>query len=430
VYDADSDLLNALRRLGVASAAQLQQALGKSQATVSRLLTAADASVLVLGRARRTRYALPEPLLGLPAEQDLYWIDEGGRAHRWGRVASLVGGQAHVLAEGIDHITSRLPWFLAPLRSEGFLGRALARRLAAHGLDANPERWRLHHALFAALHTPDAPGALVLGEPQSVALPELPAARGVALDGLSGGAAKTFPLGSSAAGEQPKLLARGADGHPLLVKFSPPRGTPFGERWNDLLHAEALALEVLGASGIEVAEAHIVRTAERTYFVSRRFDRIGAAGRRHVVPLWAVHEAFVPGPPRHWTATCEVLESRRRLPRGSAAVVADLQRFGRLVGNSDMHFGNLSLFVEREDVARGRFTLAPVYDMLPMRWRPDAASGSLDLWPITPELDDVESDSALLALEFWGRFASTDAVSAEFRRLAAEMGQRITDARR
>lgn len=187
---------------------------------------------------------------------------------------------------------------------------------------------------------------------------------------------------------------------------------------------------MLGASGVDVAKARIVRTAERTYLVSRRFDRVGTAGRRHVVPLWAVHEAFVPGPPRHWTATCEVLELRRRLPRGSAGVVAELQRFGRLIGNNDMHFGNLSLVVERKDVARGRFAIAPVYDMMPKRWRPDAASGSLELRPITPELDDAESGSARLALEFWGRVASTDAISPEFRRLAGEMGQRILAARR
>ncbi|MFO1297307.1 MAG: hypothetical protein U1F25_13120 [Rubrivivax sp.] len=31
--------------------------------------------------------------------------------------------------------------------------------------------------------------------------------------------------------------------------------------------------------------------------------------------------------------------------------------------------------MEVADLARGRFTLAPVYDMLPMRWRPDLLSG-------------------------------------------------------
>jgi len=32
-----------------------------------------------------------------------------------------------------------LPWFLAPLRGEGFIDRLRARELAAWGLSANPE---------------------------------------------------------------------------------------------------------------------------------------------------------------------------------------------------------------------------------------------------------------------------------------------------
>ena len=44
-----------------------------------------------------------------------------------------------------------------------------------------------------------------------------------------------------------------ADGQAVLVKFSPPRGTPFAERWHDLLHAEALALQVLRDHGATVA---------------------------------------------------------------------------------------------------------------------------------------------------------------------------------
>ncbi len=37
-----------------------------------------------------------------------------------------------------------------------------------------------------------------------------------------------------------------------------------------------------------------------------------------------------------------------------------------LIGNTDMHFGNVSFF-PRE---RGRFSLAPIYDMLPMCYAP------------------------------------------------------------
>jgi hypothetical protein len=49
-----------------------------------------------------------------------------------------------------------------------------------------------------------------------------------------------------------------AGGRHVLVKFTPPRGTPFGERWHDLLWAEWLAGQVLAAHGVEVARAHVV----------------------------------------------------------------------------------------------------------------------------------------------------------------------------
>lgn len=52
---------------------------------------------------------------------------------------------------------------------------------------------------------------------------------------------------------------------------------------------------------------------------------------------------------------------------------------GCLIGNSGMHYGDLSPLVAQSDVVQGRFTLPPVYDVLPIRWRPDAATGALDL---------------------------------------------------
>jgi hypothetical protein len=40
---------------------------------------------------------------------------------------------------------------------------------------------------------------------------------------------------------------------------------------------------------------------------------------------------------------------------------------------------------------RGHFTMAPLYDMLPMRWRPDAVSGELRLVPFTPDGADLST---------------------------------------
>ena len=417
----DPVLLSELRRTlaarGVLNSVQLQQALARSQPTVSRLLSALAGEVLTLGQGRSTRYALPQPLRGLPARQPLHWIDEAGQARRWGELSHIAGGRLHVQADGVDLLsTGTLPWFLVPLQAEGFLGRALARRLAALGLPDSPERWSLEDALFAALHTPDAPGALVLGEWRA---PDLPACD---LDTLAATTAATLPAGSSAGGEQAKFLARdndGSDGHPLLVKFSPPRGTPFGERWHDLLHAEHLALALLSEHDVPVAESKLLHTATRTGLASRRFDRVGRLGRRHAVPLWAAHEAFVHGPRQHWGASCEALERQRRLPPGSAAQARALFQFGRLIGNTDMHFGNLSLFVDAADLPRGRFTLAPLYDMLPMRWRPDPSSGELGLLAFTPDPADLHSAAAPLAIEFWGRLSAQGDVSRGMRQLAA-----------
>ena len=144
------------------------------------------------------------------------------------------------------------------------------------------------------------------------------------------------------------------------------------------------------------------------------------------MPLWAVHEAFVPGPKQHWAATCEALAAQRRLPPEAAAQVQALRHFGRLIGNSDMHFGNLSLWVDPGDVAPGRFGLAPVYDMLPMRWRPDAATGALGLLPFTPETIDLQSPARTVAEVFWRRAAMHASLGKGFRTLARTMAERVS----
>ena len=423
-------LLATLASRGVADSGRLQAALGRSQPTLSRLLAGLGPQLVVLGSGRRTRYALPQALMGQPAQQSLHAIDEDGRITPWGRLSFIRGERMHVQAGGIDLLVQgRLPWFLAPLRAEGFIGRQQARSLLAWGLPANPEQWTLEQTLFAALRQPDVPGALVLGDPldDGLAAAPAPATPGVEPDwDALAQATSAGPLaGSSAGGEQAKFLTRAADGAPLLVKYSPPQGSPFGQRWHDLLHAEALALAVLAEHGVQVASSRVVVTPRRSYLVSQRFDRHGPYGRSHVVPLHAVHDAFVAGPRLHWAATCQALARQRRLPAEAAAQAQALLHFGRLIGNNDMHFGNLSLRVAWADLARGRFTLAPVYDMLPMRWRPDSHSGELGLLPFTPEPIDLQSAARPVALRFWQRAEQAPALSAGFRALAGLMAQRL-----
>jgi hypothetical protein len=319
-------------------------------------------------------------------------------------------------------VTDDLPWFLSPLRAQGFLGRLLGQRLAAQGFASNPDQWSLEQVLYAALLLPDPPGAFWLGLDDRAT--SLPLQRDDDFDEVAADVAATLPAGSSAGGEQAKFPGR-IDGEAVLVKFSPPHGTPFGARWSDLLRAEYLALEVLAEHGVDVAASRWRRSAHRSYLVSHRFDRVGAAGRRHVVPLAAWHQAFVGGALRNWEASCAALARQRRVPEETPAQARALQQFGRLIGNNDMHFGNLSLWLEQGDIAAGRGRLAPVYDMLPMRWRPDPMSGALDLLPFTPEEADLRSPACAIAQAFWQAVVDDESITPPFRALAGEMLRRV-----
>jgi HipA-like C-terminal domain len=425
-------LITTLTAGGPASSAQLQRVTGKSQPTLSRALRALGGQVVALGQGKATRYGILKPIRGLAGQQPLWWTDERGVPERWGRLSFLAGDGLHVSAKGIDVLTrGRLPWFLTPLKLQGFLGREWALRL---GLDRDPEHWPLEQTLFAALRIDDPTGAISMGEPMGEWVPQAPldtAARAAHYDTLAADVTATLPAGSSAGGEQAKFLTGLASGDRVLVKFSPPRGTPFGERWHDLLHAEALALQVLGEHGVNVARTRIIESAARTYLESTRFDRIGlhGVGRRHVVTLDAVHEAFVNGSRQNWAATCDALVLQRRMSQTDASAVRALFDFGQLIGNTDMHFGNLSLWAD--DPAKPHFALAPLYDMLPMRWRTDGFNGLQDYSPFDPSRrpaarDDGSISARSVAVTFWQRAANHAPLSAALRAVAAEMAQRLS----
>ncbi|MBK9441181.1 MAG: HipA domain-containing protein [Comamonadaceae bacterium] len=109
------------------------------------------------------------------------------------------------------------------------------------------------------------------------------------LDAMAVDIVKMFAPGSSAGGEQPKFLANNDQHEPLVIKFSPPIGTPSGDRWRDLLRMETLASTVLQRCGLEAAKSEFAQTKTRAYLLSKRFDRVGTHGRLHAVSLGAVH---------------------------------------------------------------------------------------------------------------------------------------------
>lgn len=424
---------------GMWTAAQLRVATGKSQPAVSRALAqlAANpsAGLLIAGAGRSTQYAQVQSIFSRwPGQQPLFATDAAGRSARWGTLFLI--GDGHVRVQGeprfgdFESISQgQLPWFLQSLRPQGFLGRLRGQQLGF--ASANPDEWTLGQTLHAILDAEhDAPGAFSLGDETGELLPEAPldaALRGTHYDRIAADVWQTLPAGSSAGGEQPKFVAHlnGPDGYErMVVKFSPPRGTPFGERWHDLLWAEHLALDVLAQSGVSAAASRIVQSEQRTYLESVRFDRIGALGKRHVLPLSAIHAPFVGGPQQHWVASCELLARRGFLSAEDEHRVRLLRDFGRLIGNTDMHFGNLNFFVDDlAQLARPQFTLAPVFDMLPMVWRPHEFRDEMGYTPFAapqkpPGSTSTWNTARNLAARFWRQLAASDAVSPGLRQVA------------
>lgn len=422
-------VLGILASQGTVSSAELQRATTKSQPTISRILADLGPQVVVTGRARATRYALGKSIHGRPSQHSLWWTDEGGRRTDVGTLTYLANDTVHVHSSVLgDHAGAALPWYLSPLKAEGFLGRLAGRTMASLGVEADPERWSIETILYAALQVHDAPGALTMGvqDHAGVALRLSADSLTADLDTAAARVATTLPVGSSAGGEQPKFLAFMAGWGHVIVKFTPPLRSPGGQRWSDLLHAEHLACSTLHENGIDAAVSQIVRTTERTYLISKRFDRIGPLGRRHVVSIGKAHEAFVQGAHRNWMETSLALWHRGSLSAEQADTVSIVQNFGRLIGNTDMHSGNLSLFVPMNGVRRGRFELAPVYDMLPMRWRPDPLQGGVqDYATFEPDDAALASRAVPLAHVFWDRVANCNDVSNQLREISTQMAHRV-----
>lgn len=398
---------------------------------MSRILSALEDDLVVIGAGKRTQYAVAQPIGSHPAQQPIWLVGEDGLASRIGTLSFLSKSQIYIESEGVSEIYTPkrgqpLPWLLSGLRAQGFLGRILATNLGDYGVPLNPEFWDPHAVLLAALHTHDAPGAIRLGSiAHTLDNRVVPmTAPGLALDELSLDVAKTLPIGSSAGGEQPKFPIRGDDGFLYLVKFSPPRGTPFGDRWSDLLCAEALSSDILTSHGYSAAPSWTIQTERRTYLLSKRFDRNGHDGRKHVVAIGEVHAAFVKGPYANWASTCDALVKQKRLSAADADLAESMLQFGRLIGNTDMHWGNAGLFVEGETLAQlfaGTFNLAPVYDMLPMRWRPDPMLGEQKYEAFDVDFSLANESIREAAAEFWQSAAESVQFSRGFRTLASTM---------
>lgn len=437
----DSAILAALRGHGsVATSAQLQQALGVSQPTVSRALArlVAAGQVRKVGAARSQRYVLSRNVAGVGREVPIMRIDAQGRAAPFGRMLPLEGGAFWVdEADGVHARHDGLPWFLDDMRPQGFMGRTFAHAHPELQLGSDPRHWSDDDVLRAlALFGDDLPGNLVVGEAAFQRLQSLPG-RASRVDSaadyprLAEQAMQGTHPGSSAGGEQPKFCTL-CGGRPVLVKFSPADASPVAQRLRDLLVCEHLALQTLRDSGIGAARTQLHLGGGRVFMESERFDRAapqqpgGPVGRIGMVSL-QVYDAEYVGAMDNWAATAQRMLARQLLRAADAATLCLLEAYGVLIANTDRHYGNVSLLID----ADGDWALAPCYDMLPMLYAPvgnELVARDFSAQALQPTAATLPlwERAVALAVAFWHAAARDARISEGFRALATQNAQHLT----
>ena len=365
----------------------------------------------------------------------IYRIDPHGQSTRQGVTRVTPPGVFVIQQDDGESLTSQgLPWWLLDMRPQGFMGRSFAARHgAALGLPASINEWSDRQALHALVQQGhDVVGNLVLGDQMRDHLLSQPFREAVSVldkgsvyTDLAQKAMQGDLSGSFAAGEQPKFTAyvqTPAGPRHVLVKFSLTDRNPANERWRDLLLAEHHALETLRDAGHNAAASWVHDHQGQRFLEVERFDRVGQMGRRGLVSLAALEAEFVGNPRAPWPVLVEELARQNVVSQAAVLGTQTLFAFGRLIGNTDMHTGNLSFLTD----GGMPYDLAPAYDMLPMAFAPGANGlprGDMvtaDLDPSVP--DHVWWQMRDLARRYLERLKADERFSAAFALCLAVQG--------
>lgn len=436
---------------GPMAGADLERTLEVSGPTLSRLIARLGTRVDRIGAARSSQYGLRREVRDLGDEWPVFIVERDARVTLLGNLRALHGAFHFVPSDGStplppgvgDAVTSKLPFFLLAARPGGYMGRSIARRFSE--LSAAPREvrdWQDDDSLdyFIAAGT-DIPGSVLVGETAkaratagmaSVRAEESTSrerARSQYAD-MVAGAHDWDEIGSSAEGEQPKFLAAvndapGSGVKHIIVKFSPPMTSDAGRRWADLLVCEHLAAAAIQRAGGVAANNEVFIGHGRCFLESERFDRTPGRGRVGVVGLGVTTYALTGRTAEDWGGSAALLEARGHLSPSETHAIRWAQCFGSLIANEDMHTANAALLWERGQP----FRFAPVYDMLPMRYRPNAQGEVLSrsFEPTGPEGDahGVWPTAAAASVDFWQTAANDPRVSPEMRQEAARNAKKV-----
>lgn len=421
---------NYLRSNGPLSAGDICRRFNISQPTFSRIIRSMRHQLVIGGKARSTRYAISRDIAGVGSIVPLYKIDEDGGSSRAVDMHAIWPKGFYLKSDWFED----LPYFLADLRPNGFLGHLIPLRHPDLSVPADIRLWNADHCLaYLARFETDGIGDLIVGDdafrkylslikdpPASIA----PNERSHLYPKMADDVLAHGPAGSSAGGEQPKFLTSvGPSSTSMIVKFSPPVKDDVSRRHADLLVCEHISHGVLKEHGIDSPRSEIILGGDRFFLEIERFDRVGARGRRGVISLEALAMQFS-GTLGRWSDVARGLLQREIIDTEAHHTICWLEAYGTLIANTDMHCGNISFHTRNMAPVR----VAPVYDMLPMLYFPSYGqiiSKNFEPLPSimagTSEWKEVRS----AAEDFWVKVSVHTNISDGFRIIARDNAAKI-----
>ncbi len=188
-----------------------------------------------------------------------------------------------------------------------------------------------------------------------------------------------------------------AAGH-VIVKFA-----KIGSRMAELLPLEHLALRSLAEVGVPASATQVLTSGDYVFLEVQRFDRVGPSGRVGMLSAGAVDDEFF-GMRDSWSEFAARCRQAKYLSADDVRHVDTMAAFSELIGNTDRHFENISLLIGEDGEYK---SIAPAYDILPMRYASMGGGVDPDLTPVTPKIGvigakpDVWALAARAAERFW-----------------------------
>lgn len=409
------------------SARQICTALGITQPAFSRLITRHAMDFYILGAGPSTRYSLKKNVANLGVKIPIYDVGENGRVSELANLHAIEPNGFVLESNKTEMVFNDLPYFFEDIRPSGYLGRLVPKQLPTLQFPEDVRAWSSLQILEYAAHYGWNPaGNLIIGENACKQFIQN-TQRFSDLIHIKQ-REKDYPeratlllvesnTGSSAGGEQPKFLATlQPEMKAVLVKFSPVKSDVVSERVCDLLVCEHLAHEVIRRVGIEACKSEVVIAKNQYFLEVQRFDRVGERGRKGVVSLRALDLEHA-GILRSWAETGAVLVDKKILQPGDLEKIRWLEFFGRFIGNTDMHLGNLSFYFDKLNVG----SIAPVYDMLPMKYMPQSGhmqAAELKIELTLPDQVPAWTSASGAAIQFWESAIADPRISDDFKKIA------------